>query len=134
MAETLKLQVVTPYSLILAEEVSEVTIPASQGEIGVLPGHTQLVSTLDIGQLRYRGANAKGNIAIAGGFVEIADNNVVILAETGEIAAQIDSARAEAARERAEKELKRQDLSEDEFIRLKTALKRALNRLAVGRL
>ena len=133
MPEKLKLRIVTPYRQLFEQEVSEVSLPGELGEIGILPGHTALMSTLGIGELRYRGDGKEHSLVVAGGFVEVDGDEVTVLAETGELAGEIDSARAQAAKERAEKELTHVErLSEGDFEQLRAALQRALIRLQVG--
>src|SRR3954466_1168467 len=98
----LKLEIVTPDRALLAEEVDEVVLPGSEGEFGVLPGHTPLLSSLKIGELWYRQGQEKHYLAIAFGFVEVLPDRVTVLADVGERAQEIDVHRAERAKQRAE--------------------------------
>src|SRR6187397_2503400 len=93
----LTLEIVTPDRALLREEVDEVVVPGSQGEFGVLPGHTPLLSTLKIGELWYRQGQEKHYLAIAFGFVEVLPDRVTVLARIAEREQDIDIARAEAA-------------------------------------
>jgi F-type H+-transporting ATPase subunit epsilon len=101
----LTLEIVTPDRALLREEVDEVVVPGSQGEFGVLPGHTPLLSTLKIGELWYRRGQEKHYLAIAFGFVEVLPDRVTVLAQVGERAQEIDVQRAERAKQRAEQRL-----------------------------
>ena len=130
----LQLQIVSADRLLVNEQVDEVQIPGSQGYLGVLPGHTPLLATLQVGELWYRqgpGEGAKHYLSIAFGFVEIQPDRVTILAQIAEPAAQIDAARAEAARQRAEERLSK-PTSDVDFERARIALVKALVRLQVA--
>src|SRR5882762_7058009 len=102
----LKLEIVTPARALLAEEVDEVVVPGSEGGLGVLPGHTPLLSSLKIGELWYRQGQEKHYLAIAFGFVEVLPDRVTVLADVGERAQEIDVQRAERAKQRAEELLR----------------------------
>ncbi len=134
LPETFELQIVTPERLVLREEVHEAQIPGKNGYMGVLPGHAPLLSELRVGEVSYRRANRWGYLAVCWGFVEVLSNRVIVLAETAERAEEIDVARAQAARQRAEDRLARavQDPSID-LNRAQVALERALMRLQVAR-
>lgn len=98
----LTLQIVTPERVVLSEEgVESVTIPGSEGEMTVLPSHTALMSALRPGPLTVRKGGVETDIALSGGFVEVKDDKVTILADTAERSDEIDAARAEEARQRA---------------------------------
>src|SRR6185295_9384149 len=92
----LQLQIVSADRLLVNEQVDEVEIPGTEGYFGVLPGHTPLLSTLQVGELWYRQGSEKHYLSIAFGFVEVQPDRVTILAQTAEAAAEIDRARAEA--------------------------------------
>jgi F-type H+-transporting ATPase subunit epsilon len=98
----LTLEIVTPDRALIREEVDEVVVPGSEGELGVLPGHTPLLSSLKIGELWYRQGQEKHYLAIAFGFVEVLPDRVTVLADVGERAQEIDVNRAERAKQRAE--------------------------------
>lgn len=98
----LTLEIVTPDRAVIHEEVDEVVVPGSEGELGVLPGHTPLLSSLEIGELWYRQGQEKHYLAIAFGFVEVLPDRVTVLADVGERAQEIDVHRAERAKQRAE--------------------------------
>src|SRR6266700_4242937 len=94
----LTLEIVTPDRALLREQVDEVVVPGAEGEFGVLPGQTPLLSTLQIGELWYRQGSEKHFVAIAFGFVEVLPDHVTVLAQVGERAVDIDVQRAERAK------------------------------------
>jgi F-type H+-transporting ATPase subunit epsilon len=101
----LTLEIVTSDRSLVREEVDEVELPGSEGYFGVLPGHTPLLSMLKVGELWYRVGQEKRYLAVAGGFVEVLPDRVTVLADIGERAEDIDLARAEAAKRRAEERI-----------------------------
>lgn len=127
----LSLEIVTPDRSIVREEVDEVQVPGSEGYLGILPGHTPLLATLAVGELWYRSGSEKHFLAIAGGFLEVLPDRVTILAQIAERATDIDVARAEAAKKRAEERLARPTLDIDTE-RARIALMRSLIRLQVA--
>jgi F-type H+-transporting ATPase subunit epsilon len=135
MAEKLLFEIVTPERLAFSEEVDEVTLPGTVGEFGILPGHVPFLSTLQIGVVTTR-QNGKDFIyAVSGGFVEVHEDHVILLAETAEGAAEIDVERARASQAKAEKVLQAtQDETELTFKRAELRLKRALTREEVAKM
>jgi F-type H+-transporting ATPase subunit epsilon len=128
----LQLQIVSADRLLVNEQVDEVQIPGSEGYLGVLPGHTPLLATLQVGELWYRkGADARHYLSIAFGFVEIQPDRVTILAQIAEPAHEIDLGRAEAAKKRAEDRLSKPTTDMD-FERARIAMLKALVRLQVA--
>ena len=127
----LQLQIVSADRLLVNEQVDEVQIPGSEGYLGVLPGHTPLLATLQVGELWYRRGQDKHHLSIAFGFVEVQPDRVTVLAQIAEPAAEIDAARAEAARKRAEERLAKPTTDVD-FERARIALLKALVRLQVA--
>jgi len=101
----LLLEIVTPERLAYSDTVDAVTLPGSEGELGVLPHHAPLVSTLGLGELRIRKGNAEESFAIAGGFLQVLPDKVVVMAETADMASEIDLERAAEARKEAERAL-----------------------------
>lgn len=129
----LTLEIVTPDRALVREEVDEVVVPGSEGELGILPGHTPLLATLKVGELWYRQGQEKHYLAIAFGFVEVLPERVTILAQIAERAQDIDVTRAERARQRAEEQLARPaDHSEQDFERARVAMMKSLIRLQVA--
>ena len=132
MAETLKLDMVTPYKLVLSEQVDEVTAPGSVGEFGLLPGHTPMLTTLKVGELTYRKGAELFHVAVNWGYVEVENDQVTVLVETAEPADQIDLARAKAALGRAEEALQKLNPEDKDFLVMQGALERALIRIQVA--
>jgi F-type H+-transporting ATPase subunit epsilon len=115
-------------SLVNEQQVDEVEIPGSDGYFGVLPGHTPLLATLQVGTLWYRQGQEKHYLAIAFGFAEVQPERVTILAQIAERAGDVDVSRAEAAKKRAEERLAKPSADMD-FERAKVALMKSLMRL-----
>jgi len=129
MAETIQLEIVTPERLVVNEAAEYIEIPGKTGYLGVLPGHAPLTSELAAGELTYRVGNQTKRVAVAWGVAEVLQNKVTILAETAEKAEEIDTARAEAAKRKAEAELQKAGPEGDEHAQ--AALQRATARLEV---
>ena len=132
MADRLSLEVATPMRLVVAELVDEVVAPGIEGYFGVLPGHAPFLTTLGIGELTYRQGRDERHLAIAGGFAEVRNDKVIILADTAEAPEDIDRARAERARDRAETRLSGRTQEEIDYVRASAALAKALTRLQVA--
>lgn len=105
MADRLLLEVVTPDKLLLSRQVDEVIAPGVEGEFGVLPGHAHFLSTLKVGELRYRIGDMTAYMSVLWGFAEVTPTKVTILAEVAEKAEDIDVERAQAAVEAAQRQL-----------------------------
>ena len=132
MAEKLFLEVVTPQKAIVSEDVEIVVAPGSDGEFGALKGHTTFLTALKMGTLRYKDANGKERLLfINGGFAEVLPNKVTILAESAERQENIDVARAQKAKERAEQRLSAKT-SDLDLVRAEVALRRALDRIKIA--
>jgi F-type H+-transporting ATPase subunit epsilon len=127
----LTLEIVTPDRALATEQVDEVQLPGSEGYFGVLPGHTPLLSTLQVGELWYRIGQEKHYVAVAFGFVEVLPDRVTVLAQVAEKAQEIDVARAEAAKKRAEERVAEPHTDMD-FERARIALMKSLIRLQVA--
>jgi F-type H+-transporting ATPase subunit epsilon len=128
---SLTLEIVTPERLLVREQVDEVEIPGSQGYFGVLPGHTPLLATLQVGELWYRKGQEKTFLVIAFGFAEVLPDRVTILAQIAEKADEVDVVRARSALERAEQRLTRPQMEMD-FERARISLLKSLIRLQVS--
>ena len=129
MADRITLEIATPTRLVVAETVDEIVIPGSQGYFGVLPGHAAFLTTLGVGELMYRMGRDEHYLAVAGGFAEVRNDKVIVLADTAERPEEIDRTRAERARERAERRLAGRVEEEVDYQRALAALARALARL-----
>ena len=101
----LQLEIVTPEKLAYEDEVDSVVLPGSEGELGILPHHAPLVSTLGAGELRLRKGGSEESFAIVGGFLQVRPDRVVVMAETADLASEIDLEKAQEARREAEKAL-----------------------------
>ena len=132
MADRLTLELATPTRMVVAETVDEVVVPGSEGYFGVLPGHAPLLATLGIGELTYRIGREERHVAVAGGFAEVRNDKVIVLADTAELPQDIDRARAERARDRAEQRLAGRGQDEIDYVRAAAALARALTRMQVA--
>jgi F-type H+-transporting ATPase subunit epsilon len=127
----LQLEIVSADRSLVKEQVDEVQIPGADGYLGILPGHTPLLTTLQVGTLWYRQGQEKHYLAIAFGFAEVQPDRVTILAMIAEKADEIDLARAEAAKKRAEERLAKPTTDID-FERARIAMLKALIRLQVA--
>ena len=132
MAEHLTLELATPTRLVVTAEVDEVVAPGSLGYFGVLPGHAPLLATLGIGEVTYRIGRDEHHVAVSGGFAEVRNDKVIILADAAEPPGDVDRARAERARDRAEARLSGRAQEEIDYTRAAAALARALTRLQVA--
>jgi F-type H+-transporting ATPase subunit epsilon len=129
MAQQLELEVITPERPVLAESVSMVTVPGLGGELGILPGHTPLISQLKTGVLSYVQDGRTSQLHVSGGFVEVRDDHVSVLAEVAERPEEIDSARARLARDHVEKQLSSWTGTEEDFENARAKLERSVVRL-----
>ncbi len=130
-AESLLLIVVTPERQLLRESVDDLQLPGANGYLGILPGHAPLMTELGVGELAYHSGKQSGHMAVLQGFAEVLPGCVTVLAELAERAEEIDVARAEEARRRAQKRLASQDSNID-WDRATLALQRALTRIQVA--
>jgi F-type H+-transporting ATPase subunit epsilon len=128
----LTLEVVTPDRALVTEQVDEVELPGADGYFGVLPGHTPLLASLKVGELWYRIGQETRYLSVAFGFVEVLPDHVTVLAQIAERAQDIDVARAEAAKKRAEDRIARSAQADIDFERARVALMKALIRLQVA--
>ncbi len=132
MAEKIQLRLVTPSRLLLDEEVDEVTATGVLGEFGVLPNHIAFLATLEIGEMSYKLGNQSVHLALSGGYAEVLDNVMTVLANAAEFGGEIDVERARKARERTEKKLEELNREDKEFTVTEAALHRALLRLQIA--
>jgi F-type H+-transporting ATPase subunit epsilon len=131
MDDSFRLRIVTPYREVVTEEVVEAQVPGKEGYLGILPGHAPLISELKVGEITYRRGHESTHLAVSGGFVEVLPDQVTILAENAERAEEIDVARAQAAKDQAEKLLHAAHPDTD-IDQATIALERALIRLQVA--
>lgn len=129
--EGLRLDIVTPDKVVLNAEVDYVGACGVDGQFGLMPQHAPLLSALKVGDLYYRQGNETHWVFVSGGFAQIADNKVTILAESAELASNIDVERAQEAKARAEQRLA--DAKADiDMVRAELALQRAVARIRVA--
>lgn len=133
MAETFKLEIVTPYGLVMSGEAEELTAPSIMGQITILPGHHPLLTALTIGELSYKYKGKTEYLAVSWGFAEVTFDKVTVLVETAEKAIDIDLTRAEAAIKRAEERLKSLTEDDADYFTAKTSYEKALVRIEVAK-
>lgn len=133
MEQSLHLEIISPNRTIVNEQVTYVSLPGVNGELGILPEHIPLMTALDIGKLYYRQGSEIYYVFISAGFAEISDNKVTVLTEAAEKANEIDVARAQAAKERAKARLLKSEEDID-MARAEAAMHRAIIRLNISSL
>jgi F-type H+-transporting ATPase subunit epsilon len=106
MSDSLRLEIVTPRRLLVQTDVAEVRLPGVLGELGVLPGHTPLLTALDVGRLSYTEGGREKKLAVANGFAEVLPDRVTVLAKLAETPEEIDAAQAGADRDAAVEAMK----------------------------
>ena len=125
------LDIVTVEKIVYSEEVNSIVAPGAEGELGILPSHAPLMTSLKAGELRVNQGGEEISMAISGGFLEVRPDRVIVLADSAERDDEIDLARAEEAKKRAEERLS-QVVSEVDRNRAESALLRSITRLKVG--
>jgi F-type H+-transporting ATPase subunit epsilon len=128
----LHLEIVTPEKLAYQGEVDSVQLPGSEGELGVLPHHAPLISTLGAGELRLRKGGEDEYFAIVGGFLQVLPDKVVVMAETADMASEIDLERAQEARQKAEQVLESGYVEGADLAAARASLQAALIRIRVA--
>jgi F-type H+-transporting ATPase subunit epsilon len=131
LPDKLVLEIVTPERQVIKAIVDEVSLPASQGYIGVLPGHAPLLTTLSTGIVKYKQKDKEYFLFLSGGFAEVLSDKIIVLAQIVEKPEEIDVERAKSSKERAEKRLSSHDKDID-IDRAMASLKRALARIEVS--
>ena len=127
----IRLDIVTAEQQVYSDEVDVIVAPGIEGELAILPHHTPLMTTLQPGELRVKQGGQEFSLAVSGGFLEVRPDRVTILADAAERAEEIDIARAEEAKRRAEEQLGR-PATEVDSVRAEAALRRSLIRIKVG--
>jgi F-type H+-transporting ATPase subunit epsilon len=128
----LQLEVVTPERRVLSEAVNSVTVPGRNGEMQILPGHAALISELQTGVLAYSQGGANSQLHVSGGFIEVNNDRVSVLAEIAERPEEIDAARARLAREHTEKQLSSWSGTEEDFEKARAKLERSMVRIQLA--
>ena len=131
-SDKFRLEVVSPYRLLVSEEVSEITAPGIEGEFGVLSGHTPFLTALGVGELMYRVGAEERYLAVRRGFAEIKHEKVTVLAEEAEFPSEIDLKLAEAARAEAEAELQQLSRESKDYLEAQAKLERSMNQIQVA--
>lgn len=129
---TIRLEIVTPERLAYADDVDAVTVPGIEGELGILPHHAPLITTLGLGELQIRKGGTEDHFAIVGGFLLVRPDKVVVMAETADMAAEIDLERAQEARHEAERALEAGLHEGADLAAARAALQTALLRIRVA--
>ena len=132
LPESILLEVVTPERHLVRETVHEIQLPGRNGYLGILPGHAPLLTELGVGELSYRRGKEVSYVTLIQGYAEVLPDRVIVLAEIGERAEEIDVDRARSARERAEKRLSKLGATDVDWERATFALQRSLARLQVA--
>ena len=132
MADTLKLEIVTPQATVVSEDVHMVTLPASEGEIGIYPGHVRLITQVVPGEIIVTKGGVDSAFAVGEGLIEVTPTHVSVLTDMAIRAEQIDEAKVEEARQRAAARL-REKISDEEVATVNASMVRALAQLQVKR-
>ena len=128
----LQLDVITPERRLLSEQADAVTVPGLGGELGILPGHTPLISALQTGVLSYAQGQSVHRLLVSGGFVEVNNDRVSVLADLAEFPEEVDAARARTEREEAERQLGGFSGTPEELADVRARLDRASTRLQLA--
>ena len=132
MADKIRLRVVTPSRLLIDEEVDEVTAPGALGEFGVLPNHISFLTLLEPGEMSYKQGMAKHFLAVSGGYAEVLDNVMTVLADAAEYADAIDLDRARQVRDQAVRSMEQLNPEEKEYAAAQAARRWAEVQVQVG--
>ena len=132
MADTLRLRIVTPERQVLDDEVDEVTAPGTVGEFGVLPNHVTFLSSLQPGRLLYKQKGQTHLLIVGGGFAEVSDNVMTVLADSVETVGDINVERARVALQKAEESLKTLSPTDPTFAEVDAARRRAQVRIEIA--
>ena len=131
--DKINFKIATPEKVVFKEMVDQITLPTMQGEITVLPNHIPLIAILKPGEIRVVRDKQETSMAVSGGFIEVLADKVVVLADTAERAEELDIAKAEAAKKRAEDALKEKRYDAKEFATISAMLEKELARLHVAK-
>ncbi len=130
--ESLRLEIITADRVVVSDEADMVEAKGTLGEFGILPGHIQFLSTVEIGEVRYTKGGATRHLATTGGFAEVFEDKVTLLVDAAEFAEEIDVDRAKRALDRAETALKELSEEDDEYRKHELALQRAVTRISAA--
>jgi len=132
MAEQLKLELVTPHSTVVSEEVDEITATGTIGEFGVLPGHMAFLTSLKIGEFSFKKGGSSRFLAVDKGYFEVVNDHVTVLVNAAEYAEEIDIERAKQAMAKSEEQLKTLAPDDKDYAAMEAALQKALIRMQVA--
>lgn len=132
MSKTFKLEIITPDGLTYSGDVESCVLPGLEGLFGVLPGHAPFISVLSVGEAKFSAAGKTEYLALSGGFAQVEQKQVRVLAETAELAEQIDVERAKAQAEAKGLELKSTQLTTEQTTLVEASLLKELLRLKVA--
>ena len=133
MTNTIKLEIVTPKSVVYSKEVSMVGLPGRQGDMGIYPNHVPLMTKVNAGEIEVTREGQKELLAVGDGFAEIMPEKISILTDMAALEAEIDEAKAEEALKAAENRLKGENLSDEQIIAAEAAAAAAMAQLKVKR-
>ncbi len=129
----INLKIITPERIVFEGEIDQATLPVSDGEVTILPKHRSYIASLKIGEIMIKKGSEENSIAVAGGFLEFADDKLVVLADEAERAEEIDIAKAEEARARAEDLKNRVLQDETEYARVVAALELEMSKIKIAK-
>lgn len=130
----IKFKIVTPERIVFEEEIDQITLPVTDGQVTILPDHTSYIASLEAGEIYFKKEGQEINMATSGGFVEFDKNTLVILADSADRAEEIDIKAAKEAKERAEELMKtRESMDDEEYARVAAAIERESARIKVAR-
>ncbi len=134
MSLRIKFKIITPERTVLEEEIDQATLPVTDGEVTILPNHRSYIASLKPGEIMIKKENKEFNLATSGGFVEFNKNEMVILADTAEMAEEIDLTRAEEAKKRAQEAMQQKaSMDETDYARVAAAIEKEMARVKVAK-
>lgn len=130
----IKFKIVTPEKTVFEEEIDQVTLPVTDGQVTILPGHRSYIASLKAGEICFKKGKEETVLATSGGFVEFDKNNLVFLADTADRIEEIDIKEAEDAKARAEEVMKtKENMDDEEYAKVAAAIERESNRIKIAR-
>ena len=134
MSKKIKFKIVTPERTVFEQEVDQITLPVSNGEVTIMPDHRSYIASLKAGEVMFKVAGKEAFMVVSSGFIEFNNNELVVLADTAETAEEIDVTRAQEARTRAEEVMKqKQTMSEMEYAKVAAAIEKEMARIRVAK-
>lgn len=134
MSLRIKFKIITPERTVLEEEIDQATLPVVDGEVTILPNHRSYIASLKSGEIMIKKDGKEFNLATSGGFIEFNKNEMIILADTAEMAEEIDLMRAEEAKKRAEESMQRKaSMDETDYALVAAAIEKEMARVKVAK-